>query len=125
MGVPNLDVNATPVVLVGGDVSNPATFGLPLADVASAQRLTVGTDRSGIAQTTSGPLAVANAARKSLTIQNIGANNIGVNEFGGTAAIGSAGTYTIAPGGALKVSTNRQINVIAATAATAYTATEN
>lgn len=86
--------------------------------------LAAGTDRSGTATTTASVLAAANTSRRSLTIQNIGANNIGINETGGTAAIGSPGTYTVAPGSTVSVSTNRAISVIAATAATEYTATE-
>lgn len=86
--------------------------------------LPAATDRSGTATTTSAQLAAANAARRGLEIQNIGANNIGINEFGGTAAIGTAGTYTVTPGSSIRVRTNRAINVIAATASTAFTATE-
>lgn len=86
--------------------------------------LPAGTDRSGSATTSSATLAAANATRRGLNIQNIGANNIGVNEFGGTAAIGTAGTYTIVPGATLNIRTNRLITVIAATGATAFTATE-
>lgn len=86
--------------------------------------LPASTDRSGTATTSSAQLAAANANRRGLNIQNIGANNIGINEQGGTAAIGTAGTYTVVPGGTLNVRTNKQVNVIAATGATAYTATE-
>ncbi len=86
--------------------------------------LPAGTDRSGTANTTSATLAAANATRRGLEIQNIGVNNIGVNEFGGTAAIGTAGTYTLAPGASMRVRTNRLVTAIAATGATAYTATE-
>lgn len=86
--------------------------------------LPAGTDRSGSATTTSAQLAAANTSRKGLNVQNIGANNIGINEIGGAAAIGTAGTYTLAPGATMSVRTNRVINVIAATGATAYTATE-
>lgn len=86
--------------------------------------LSAGVNRSGTAATSSGSLAAANPARKGLNIQNIGANNIGVNEFGGTAAIGTSGTYTLAPGGSMSVRTTNAVTVIAATGATAYTATE-
>jgi len=104
-------------------VANPAGTQADPSYTQSAA-LPAGTDRSGTAATTSGTLAAANTARRGLNIQNIGANNIGVNEFGGTAAIGTPGTYTIVPGGAFNVRTNRAVTVIAATAATAYTATE-
>ena len=123
MGVPNLDTNAMPTFLVGGDPTNTATFGLPLADVGSAQRLMAGTDFSGTAGTSSTQLAPANALRRGLNIQNVSANTIGINEFGGTAAIGSAGTYTVAAGASVNVRTNRQVNVIASAAGSAYTAT--
>lgn len=104
-----------PVVIVNAD-------GTPVSTTTAL--LPAGTDRSGAAATSSGPLAAANANRRSLSIQNVGANNIGVNEFGGTAAIGSAGTYTLVPNATMTVRTNRAITVIAATGATAYTATE-
>lgn len=83
-----------------------------------------GTDRSASATTTSTQLAAANTARRGLEIQNIGANNVGINEFGNTAAIGTAGTYTLAPGASMRVRTNRAVTMIAATATTALTATE-
>jgi hypothetical protein len=91
---------------------------------SASQSLTAGTNRSGTATTTSAQLAPANTSRRGLNIQNIGANNIGINEFGGAAAIGTAGTYTIAPGASANVRTTNQVNVIAATASTAFTATE-
>lgn len=90
----------------------------------STSTLTAGTDRSGTAAITSGTLAAANTSRRGLNIQNIGVNNIGVNEFGGTAAIGTAGTYTLVPGASMNVRTTRLVTAIAATAPTAFTATE-
>jgi hypothetical protein len=42
-------------------------------------------------------IMAANAARHSLTIENTGNANCGVNPTGGTAAIGGAGTITLAP----------------------------
>ena len=84
-----------------------------------------GIDRSGSVGTTSTQLAPANTARKTLNIQNIHASqNLGVNEFGGTAAIGTAGTYTLTPGQTLSVLTNQLINVVGSGAATTFTATE-
>lgn len=38
-----------------------------------------------------------NGNRRALTIQNTGNANCGVNPTGGTAAIGGAGTFTLAP----------------------------
>lgn len=87
--------------------------------------LPAGTDRSGTATTTSGGLTVAaNAARRGLVGQNIGVNNIGFNEFGGTAAIGTAGTYTVAPGVGFSIATNRAVTFVAAGGNTAVTMTE-
>ena len=83
-----------------------------------------GTDRSGTAGTGSTSLAAANPKRRGLNIQNISANNLGVNEFGGTAAIGSPGTYTIPAGGSMNVRTTQAIMVTASGAGSAYTATE-
>lgn len=54
------------------------------------------TSATGASQT----MASANAARHSLTIVNTGNANCGVNPTGGTAAIGGAGTLTLAPLGA-------------------------
>lgn len=86
--------------------------------------LAAGTDRSSTAGTSSTMLAAANTARRGLNIQNISANNIGINEVGGTAAIGTPGTYTLAAGASFNVRTNQQVNVIASAAGSAYTATE-
>lgn len=103
----------------------PATPFTPVGkDGLAGTALTSGTNRSGTAAISSGQLAPANATRRGLEIQNIGANNIGINEFGNAAAIGTAGTYTLTPGSSMRVRTSGVINVIAATAATAYTATE-
>lgn len=117
--------NATPPTLSDGqrgDVQLDSSGRIQVLTTASP--LPAGTDRSGTATTSSGTLAAPNSARKGLNIQNIGANNIGVNEFGGTAAIGTAGTYTLTPGSSMNVRTNRLVTVIAATGATAYSATE-
>lgn len=51
------------------------------------------TSATGASQT----MASANASRHSLTIENTGNANCGVNPTGGTAAIGGAGTLTLAP----------------------------
>lgn len=87
--------------------------------------LTAGTNRSGTATTTSGGLTVAaNAARRFLVGQNISAVVIGFNEFNGTAAIGTAGTYTVAAGSSFSVSTTNAVNFIAASGTAAVTMTE-
>jgi len=87
--------------------------------------LTATTDRSGTATTTSGGLNVAaNASRTFLVGQNIGAVNLGYNEQGGTAAIGTAGTYTVPPGVSFLISTNKLVNFICASSTCAVTLTE-
>lgn len=87
--------------------------------------LTAGTNRSGTATTTSGGLNVAaNTSRRALVGQNISAVNIGFNEFGGTAAIGTAGTYTVPAGSSFSISTTNQVNFIAASGTAAVTMTE-
>lgn len=88
--------------------------------------LQAGTDISGTitAGGTAQALAAANATRKRLTIQNISAGNLGVNQIGGTAAIGTAGTQTLAAGATMEVLTNRAISIIGATTAQAFTAIE-
>lgn len=86
--------------------------------------LPAGTDRSGTVDTASKTLAAANTGRRSLNVQNISANTLGINEFGGTAAIGSPGTYTLAAGATLNVRTRNAVTVIASAAGSAYTATE-
>ena len=121
------------VVIVDAITGEPATAATPGSGGTVATPtytapgvLTASTDRSGTATTTSGGLSVpANASRTSLTGQNIGANNIGFNEQGGVAAIGTAGTYTVAPGASFSISTNKLINFIAATGNTAVSLTES
>jgi len=111
--------NADGTYAPGGGPTDPAytqTGYLPAA-----------TDRSGTTNATantSQQLAAANTTRRGLNIQNISANPMGVNEFGGTAAIGTPGTYTIAAGGTINVRTNRAVTVVSGTASQPYTATE-
>ncbi len=83
------------------------------------------TDRSGTATTTSGGLNVpANANRRSLVGQNISGVAIGFNEQGGTAAIGTVGTYSVPAGSGFSISTNKLINFVAASGTAAVTMTE-
>jgi hypothetical protein len=91
---------------------------------AQTSLLQAGTDRSGTANTTASTLAPANTSRNFLSGQNVGANNIWINEVGGTAAANTAGSYKVIPGNAFNVQTNRAVSVIAETGPTAYTATE-
>lgn len=89
--------------------------------------LPAGTDRSGTTSATASTataLAPANATRRGLNIQNISANPMGINEIGGTAAIGSPGTYTLAAGSTINIRTNRAVSVVSGTASQPYTATE-
>lgn len=93
--------------------------------VGGSSTLPATTDRSGTATTTSGALKVdANANRRGLVGQNISTVNIGFNEQGGTAAIGTAGTYTVAPGTGFAISSNKLINFVAASGTAAVTMTE-
>lgn len=113
--------SGTPVTITNpedgvGTASSPAT--------TQSAPLTAATDRSGTAGTTSTQIAPANVNRRGLEVQNVSAANLGINEFGGAAAIGTAGTYTIPAGGTFRARTNRQINVIASAAGSAYTGTE-
>lgn len=60
-------------------------------------------------------LMAANVNRKYLLIQNIAANAMGVNLVGGAAAIGTAGTVTLLPGGSIELegyASTSQINII-------------
>lgn len=109
------DKNVQPVVLFDSFGNETSVSTLPAA-----------TDRSGTITTanTSQTLAAANPARRYLGIQNVSTGPLGVNEMGGAAVIGNAGTYTVAAGGSLSVRTNRLITIIGATAGQAFTATE-
>lgn len=133
-----IDVTAaTPLpvtVISGGGVTGPGTaatatrvtYASDGATVPVTQgALTAATNRSGTATTTSGGLTVAaNASRRFLVGQNISAVTIGFNEFNGTAAIGTAGTYTVAAGSSFSISTANAVNFIAASGTAAITMTE-
>lgn len=71
-------------------------------------------------------LMTANSGRKVAFIQNVSANNMGVNLTGGTAAVGGAGTVTLIPGAALTLDSNCPQNAITiiGTAADVVTAFE-
>lgn len=87
--------------------------------------LPAGTDRSTTITTggTAQVLAAANTSRQSLIVQNISTGNLGINE-GGTAAIGSAGTFTLPPNASYAASTNKAISIIGATTGQAFSAIE-
>ena len=103
----------------------PVTVDVSDAITVTPAALPASTDRSGTATTTSGGLNVAaNSARKFLVGQNISGVSIGFNEQGGTAVIGTANTYTVAPGQSFSISTNKLVNFIAASGTAAVTMTE-
>lgn len=119
--------NAIPVFQVDDDGVALGSAAAPIQTVAASPALAAGTDRSGTTSATantSTTLAAANTTRRGLNIQNISANPIGINEFGGAAAIGTPGTYTLAAGSAINVRTNRAVTVVSGTASQPYTATE-
>jgi len=131
MAVPNRYNGGGPlagVVLVDaatGDAYTASAGTAAAPAVVQTAPLPTGTNRSGTATTTSGGLTVAaNTARRFLVGQNISAVNIGFNEFNGTAAIGTAGTYTVAPGVGFSISTQNAVTFIAASGTAAITMTE-
>jgi hypothetical protein len=108
-------VRPMPVLPINPDGS-PAGFYTPLG---------ISADRSGVATPISGNLAIGNnPARRGIIGQNVGSNNIGFNEFGGVAAIGTAGTFTVVPGASFRISTTNGVNFIAPAGNTPVTMTE-
>lgn len=87
--VPGVNAFVTNTVTVTGTVATTEPVGITPTD------RTV-TSATGSSQT----MMALNATRHSLTIENTGNANCGVNPTGGTAAIGGAGTLTLAPLGA-------------------------
>lgn len=86
--------NSLPVIVASDQSAIPVTPSQPIGGTYTDRSIA---SMSGSSQ----QLMAANASRKILIIQNIAAANIGVNLTGGTAAIGTAGTVTIVPGGNL------------------------
>lgn len=82
----------------------PPTVGNYIGVNAFITNISIGitpTDRTIVsASGSSQQMAAANASRHSLNIVNNGNANCGINPTGGTAAIGGAGTLTLAPLGA-------------------------
>lgn len=116
-----LNSSGLAVPVSGGTCANPAQVSGTVT--ASAPVGITPTDRtiastSGSSQT----LMPANAARHSLTIVNTGNANCGVNPTGGTAAIGAAGTITLAPLGAYtpRIPTLSAVTVICTAAQPIY-----
>jgi hypothetical protein len=113
----------------GTAISSTNPFPTSNADgtVIGAAPLGAGTDRSGAITLggTAQTLAAANTARVGLEIQNIDpAEEMWVNENGGTAAANTQGSNFIAARGSVTVSTNRAISVVAATTGHKWTAIE-
>jgi len=79
----------------GNLLTTPSATVAPLAAIGITPTDRTITSATGASQT----LMAANASRHSLTVANTGNANCGVNPTGGTAAIGGAGTLTLAPNG--------------------------
>lgn len=111
----------------GGDASaaNQLTEIDRLTTLATAaNKPTAGANLSGSVTTTSGDFNLpADATRKPGDVQgqNLGTVNIGFNEFNATAAIGSAGTWTVVPGQTFAITTSNRINFVAASGTAAVT----
>ena len=88
--------------------------------------LPAGTNRSGSITTggTAQVLAAANTTRRGLFGQNISNGDLWINEIGGTAASGSAGSYRVAAGESFSISTNRAISILGGATGQAWTAVE-
>jgi hypothetical protein len=84
-----LPCSSTTPLQIGGSITTTAPVGITPTDHTI-------TSASGSSQ----QIMAANASRHSMTIENTGNANCGVNPTGGTAAIGGAGTITLAPLGA-------------------------
>lgn len=110
----------------GGNPAGGGTQGSPTVVQSTSATPTAGTNLSGTATTTSGGFSIAaSSTRKPGDVQgqNISAVSIGFNEFGGTAAIGTAGTYTVPAGSTFSITTNNLVNFIAASGTAAITIT--
>lgn len=59
-------------------------------------------DRSTTVADSSAEILASSTLRRYLLIQNISSVNLGVNTANGTAAIGTAGTVTLFPGGSIE-----------------------
>jgi hypothetical protein len=103
-----------------GDVS--AANPLPVID----PYLPAGTNRSGTIAVggTAQTISTGNATRRALYGQNISTGDLWINELGGVAVIGAAGSYKISPGESFSISTSNAISIIGATTGQAYTAVE-
>lgn len=120
-----LPVSGTVGVSGSVAVTGPATGAQLTAAVTAGNTLKAPINRSGSITDggTSQTLAVSNASRGHLFIQNISSEDIWISEFG-AAEIEGSGSYRIAPGLDTRVLSNAAVTVIAATTGTKFTATE-
>jgi hypothetical protein len=126
-GLTDAELRATPVPVDDGlvqaltDAQLVAAFPIPITRSGGAY-----TDRSNAALSgASQQLMAANANRKILIVDNVGATSIALNLTGGAAALNTAGSITILTGGSLIIDSyppSGIINIIgtAAAAVTAY-----
>lgn len=115
--------NATQIIFL--NVPLPAWSYSAVAEGAQAP-LSAGADRSGsiVAANVPQAMVAANPNRRSLTGQNISANDLWINETGGVAAIATPGSYRIATFETFAIATNRAVSVIGGTLGQSWTATE-
>lgn len=92
------------------------TAGSPLVTSGSGAAATAGTNLSGTVTAVSGAFNLpASATRKPGDVQgqNVSATlSLAFNEFNGTAALNTAGSYTVGPGQTFSITTNNQVNFI-------------
>jgi hypothetical protein len=86
-----------PVTVIGGAAGSGTSVPVSFGGTAWTDRSIA--NLSGASQ----QLAAANANRKILLVQCVGASPVGVNLGGGTAAMGVAGTITLQPGGSILI----------------------
>lgn len=84
------------------------------------------TDRSGEIAVggTAQVLSAADATRRELTVQNISASDLWLNETGGTAQANGTGSWKLAPGASVRITSDLAISIIGATTGQKFTATE-
>lgn len=125
------NVNLTQIAGAAPSLTNPlwiipatgASFAVTVAAPPLQPLGITPTDRTiASASGSSQQIMAANASRHSLTIENTGNANCGVNPTGGTAVIGGAGTLTIAPLGSYtpRIPTLSAITVICTAAQPIY-----
>lgn len=106
----------------------PIVAGKYFAAHADTLTPTASTARSVSVSTSSVEILPVNKRRRYLLIENVCANNVGIALSGTTAALGTAGTMTLFPGGALEfyepVVPKNAFNAIAATGSCGLTILE-